>query len=215
MIGSRPDLAYAISLLSKFNARPTYGHLAAAKRVLRYLQTTRNLALAFRRSHDSEIQGYTDSDWAGDPDDRKSTSGYVFTLFGAAISWKSKKQDLVALSSTEAEYVACSIAAKEAIWLMRLAKELDLDLTNQSQLLFVDNQGAIKLSENPRFHERIKHIDIHYHFVREAHDKGLIQLAYLPTADMTANIMTKPLPRETHWKHVKALGLVEKEEKRL
>lgn len=160
--------------------------------------------------------GYTDSDFAGDLNDRKSTSGYVFTLASAAVSWKSKKQTLVSLSSTEAEYISCSEAAREAIWLRRTYHEI---VDGQSstdkpsiQLLLSDSQGAICLATNPRFNDRTKHIDVKYHFVHDACTQGLIRLSYLSTTEMTADIMTKALPRDIHQRHVKGMGLRDEDE---
>jgi len=209
MLSTRPDLAFTISTLSKFASAPLPIHLAAAKRVLRYLKATKTLALSFSSElRDAQLVGFSDSDWGGDRDDRKSTAGYVFTIGGTAISWKSKKQPVVALSSTEAEYIGTSEATREAIWLQRLLHELtQSDKPTNPQLLFVDNQGAIKLTENPRFHERTKHIDIKYHFVRQACENGLITVQYISTSKMTADIMTKALPTERHWIHLAGMGL--------
>jgi len=167
MLSTRPDLAFKISTVSKFASAPLPIHLAAAKRVLHYLKATKTLALSFSYElRDAQLVGFSDSDWEGDRNDRKSTAGYVFTIGGTGISWKSKKQPVVALSSTEAEYIGRAEATREAIWLQRLLHELtQSDKPTNPQLLFVDNQVAIKLTENSRFHERTKHIDIKYHFV--------------------------------------------------
>jgi len=212
-VGTRPDLAFAIATLSKFNTKPTTVHFLATKRLLRYLKQTIGMALVYGAV--DNLIGYTDSDFAGDLNDRKSTSGYVFTLAGAAVSWKSKKQSLVSLSSTEAEYISCSEAAREAIWLRRLYHEITDAQANTNkpaiQLLLSDSQGAICLAKTPRFNDRTKHIDVKYHFVRDTCAQGLIRLNYLPTTDMTADIMTKPLPRDTHQRHVKGMGLQEEE----
>ena len=143
-------------------------------------------------------------------DDRKSTSGYVFTLGGGAITWRARKQPLVAFSTVEAEYIGASDAAKEAIWIRSFFGQImaqDPELL-QPQEIFVDNQGAIQLAKNPKFHERTKHIGVRYHFVRDACERNIIRTTYLPTAEMTADILTKILPRETHWKHTGGLGLV-------
>lgn len=208
MTSTRPDLAFALSALSQHLVAPTEADLQAAKRVLRYVSKTRHLALTYSRSPVSEITGFTDSDWAGETEARKSTAGYVFTLQGAAISWKSKKQTIVALSSTEAEYIGSTEAAKEAIWLQRLYSDLNPGIASPPPLpLYVDNQGAIKLAENPRFHERTKHIDIKYHFVREAREQGLIDVNYLSTAEMTADVLTKALSRDAHQRHTTGMGL--------
>ena len=252
MLGTRPDLAYSISALSRFNAGPIMSHHSAAKRTLRYLQQTKQLGILYGNNHSSqgfpEPVCYTDSDWAGDRQDRRSTGGYVVMLCGGVISWKTRKQDVVALSTTEAEYIALSDAVKEVLWLRHLLWELESRLvwkpspdlrtyhedeamkqwepldsseaststnstwatsSSKPQQILADNQGAIKLATNPHFHDRTKHIDIRYHFVREAIGNGLITLNYIPTAEMRADIMTKALPRERHWEHMRGLGLRE------
>jgi len=208
-VGTHPDLAFALSVLSKYNSKPTTDHTLATKWVLRYLMETSGMALVYGSV--DKLIGYTDSDFAGDLKDMKSTSGYVFTLAGAAVWWKSKKQSLVSLSSTEAEYIACSEAIREGIWLRRLYHEIthrELKAIPRSiQLVLSDSQGAICLAKAPRFNSRTKHIDIKYHFVQDACAQGLIELNYLPTAEMPADIMTKALPRDTHQRHVKGMGL--------
>ena len=213
MMGTRPDLAYTISTLSKFCSNPTPEHIAAAKRVLRYLQSTSALNLAFVKSTESSLRGYSDSDWAGDKDDSKSTSGYLFTLAGATICWKSRKQKLIALSSTEAEYIGLTETAKEASWLRELYNEIHLLLNNnplqlcESLPVFADNQASIYMSNIPRFHERTKHIGIRYHYVRTAIEQNLIHLFYIPTTENPADLLTKSLSRELHKRHTNRLGL--------
>ena len=254
MLGSRPDLADTISTLSKHNNRPTGSHHTAPQRVFRYLQQTKITAIGYERSKTEpqvfpKMVGYSDSDWAGDKDQRRSTSGYVFTLCGGAISWKSRKQDVVATSSTEAEYVALTEAAKESVWLRRLLIELESrvspdttlnitgdhfrllnehwksldtgpkEITNDCvhkvtltsttpQTIYADNQGAIKLSDNPQFHARTKHIDIGYHYIRTARERNEVLVAYIPTMNMTADILTKALMREKHQRHMEGMGMI-------
>jgi len=212
-VGTRPDLAFAIATLSKFNTKPTTLYFLATKRLLRFLKQTIGMALVYGAV--DNLIGYTDSDFAGDLNDRKSTSGYVFTLAGTAVSWKSKKQSLVSLSSTEAEYIGCSEAAREAIGLRQLYHEITDSQANTNkpaiQLLLSNSQGAICLAKTPRFNHSTKHIDVKYHFVRGTCAQGLISLNLLPTTDMTADIITTPLPRDTHQRHVKGMGLQEEE----
>lgn len=212
-VGTRPDISYAVSKLSKFSINPSAIHLAALKRVLRYVKQTAFLRLCFYRQRDSEaplpflqLIGYCDSDFAGDQSDSKSTSGFVFTLAGAAISWKSKKQTLVSLSSTKSEYIGYSEAAREAIWLRRLYHELTAT-SYKSQLLYGDNMGALHLIQQPKFNARSKHIAIQYHHVRDSYQKGLISFEYLNMTHMTADILTKALTRDTHQRHTQGLGL--------
>ena len=159
------------------------------------------------------MEGYSDSDWAGDKDDSKSTSGYLFSLSRASICWKSRKQKLIALSSTEAEYIALTEAAKEASWLRTLYMEIRSRLNIEKVSLqgsipiHADNQASIHMAKIPRFHERTKHIGIRYHYVRTAIEDGLISLSYIPTTENPADILTKALPRTLHERHVNHLGL--------
>ena len=147
-------------------------------------------------------------------DDIKSTSGFVFLLSKGAIFWQASKQKVVALSTTEAEYVACCEASKEAVALWRVYEDLIRISENGSPpsplpatMILVDNQGAQKLIQNPRFDKRTKHIELKYHYIRPVHDQGLITIDYISTHVMTADILTKPLPSELHWQHVKGLGM--------
>ena len=184
-----------MSSVAKFCNQPTELHLTAAKRVLRYLKQTRDLSLTYVKNTPEAIIGYSDADWAGDVKDRRSTSGNVFLLGGAAITWASKKQNSVALSTVEAEYMALSVATQEAIWLRQLQEELGMKDAGPT-LIYEDNQGAISMAKNPVFHKRTKHIQIRYHFVREAVEDEVITLEYCRTSEMLADSFTKPLPRE-------------------
>ena len=165
------------------------------KRVLRYLRQTRDLSLTYVKNTPEVIIGYSDADWAGDVKDRRSTSGNVFLLGGAAITWASKKQNSVALPTVEAEYMALSVATQEAIWLRQLQEELGMKDAGPT-LIYEDNQGAISMAKNPVFHKRTKHIQIRYHFVREAVEDEVITLEYCRTSEMLADSFTKSLPRE-------------------
>ena len=138
--------------------------------------------------------GFSDADWAGDQDDRRSTTGNMFFLSGGAVSWFSKKQATVALSTAEAEYIALSQGAQEGTWLKRLLTELGM--SDSPTVILEDNQGAIAIAKNPVNHSRTKHIDIRYHYIRECVQNGQIQVQYCPTFDMKADILTKPLTRQ-------------------
>ena len=163
MLGTRPDIAFAVGALSKYSSNPGKVHWNEALHVLRYLGGTKDLALVFDGSKGADLSslilGYSDSDWAGDMDTRRSTGGYVFFACGAAISWSSKLQISPALSSTEAEYMACTRAAQEAIWLRQFLDQLGYRQKNPTQLLG-DNQGAIALAKNPGNHLQTKHIQL-------------------------------------------------------
>jgi hypothetical protein len=194
MTGSRPDIAFATSLVSRFMSNYDSTHWTAVKRILRYLKGTNDLCITFKKTSEAlTLIGACDSDWGGDKCDRKSTFGYIFLLDGAPISWVSKKQSIVALSTTEAEYIATTHAAKEAIWIRKLMSELGHE-QKQPTTIFEDNKSCIALANNPVFHMRTKHIDIQYHFIREAIKQQHVSLEYCPTEQMTADAFTKPLP---------------------
>lgn len=207
---TRPDLAFAVRKLSQYLESPLNHHWVAVKRVLRYLWTTRTKGLTYDGKKGTNVIGYSDSDYAGCRVSRKSTSGYVFLLAGAAISWKSKKQSVVATSSCEAEYVAICLAAKEAIWLARLIVDLGEKKKSTGVPLRVDNNGASSLAKNPTINERTKHIDVQYHFVRQCNQKGLISIERCDTRNQVADTLTKPLQRISHEKLSQMQGLHEK-----
>ncbi|KAG8472622.1 hypothetical protein CXB51_034312 [Gossypium anomalum] len=191
MVCSRPDLSYAVSAVSRYMANPSKEHWKAVQWVLRYLRGTTDVCLQFGRTKDGVI-GYVDADFAGDLDRRRSLTGYVFTIGGCAISWKATLQTTVALSTTEAEYMAISEACKEAIWLKGLFSELNEDL--QISTVFCDSQSAIFLTKDQMFHERTKHIDVRYHFVRDIIARGDIVVSKISTHENPADMMTKSLP---------------------
>jgi len=207
MLGSRPDIAYAVGLVSQFNHSPLWEHWIAVKRIFRYLAGTKGHQLQYGTSNNSG--GFSDADW-GSGHDRKSVGGFVFLLNGGAVSWASKKQTSIALSTTEAEYMSMTQAAKEIIWLRVLLEELEaLTHIRQMSQLHRDNQGALALARNPEYQTRTKHIDIQYHFIRELVTAEKVFLEYCPTSEMIADIMTKSLPRATHDKHLTAMGMIE------
>ena len=211
-LGTRPDISYAVGLLSSFNTNPRTRHLTAAKRVLRYLKKTKDLKLAYTETTNSQsLHGFIDSDWAKSQD-RKSIGGYVFMLGNAAISWSSKKQTLVALSTKEAEYTAFTEASREALWLRQLL--LDIDNRGGSQIktqdatiIHADNQGAIKHASSEGVTARTKHFDISLKHARDLQQKGIVQFTYIPSAENTADVFTKGLPLPSHRQHTESLGV--------
>jgi len=205
MLCTRPDLAHVISQISQYSTNPSTIHESAAKRSLRYLNGTRNFGITYDGKRGLILEGYSDADW-GAGEDRKSISGYIFSLAGGAISWSSKKQSTMALSTTEAEYIALVQAAKESIWIQRLLQELGYTATN-SNVIYGDNQGSIALANNPEYHARTKHIDIQYHFIRECIQTGKIALEYCPTSDMVADGMTKAMARDRHVELLAKMGV--------
>lgn len=188
---TRPDIAHAVNFLSQFNACYTEEHWIAAKRVLRYLKGTKCLGLQYRKTGKHKVQGYADASHAT-CHDRRSYSGIVFLHMGAAICWESRKQMTIALSTAEAEYVAMSEAAREAIFLKRLISEVSGEVEIPVKI-FSDSQSAVAIAQNPVHHQRTKHIDVRHHFVREAVEHGHIELEYLETNYMVADALTKSL----------------------
>jgi len=186
--------------------QPTHNDWIAVKRIFRYLQGTINTKLKFSNQN-SELIGYSDASYAPNADDRKSTSGYIFIKNGGAISWRSKKQPIVSLSSMESEYIALSSAVKEGIWLKRLELDIFPNL-EKSFVILEDNQSAIKTAKNEIHNERSKHIDVQYHFIRECVNNGRISLKYCPTEKMVADAFTKPLCRVKLNQHVVDMGLL-------
>lgn len=201
---TRPDIAYSISLLSQFNNCYNELHWKCVKRVLRYLKGTKSLSLRYCQEG-SLLHGFADADWASDKCDRRSYTGFVFMLSGGAVTWASSKQVTVALSSTEAEYMALAEAAKEGIYLKNLLNELIG--FNEVITIFNDNQGAQKLSANPVHHKRSKHIDVRHHFIRDTVGQGLISVKHVSTDEMLADVLTKGLPNSKHKFLVSKLGL--------
>lgn len=196
LVHTRPDLAYAVGYLSRFMEKPHEDHLNAVKRVLRYVAGTRDYGLHYARREDerARLVGYSDADMAGDVDTRKSTSGVIFFLGGNPITWQSTKQKVVALSSCEAEYIAAATAACQGVWLARLVSDM-LGTESGVPELKVDNQSAIALSKNPVFHDRSKHIDTRFHYIRECIDGNKIVLWHTSTENQLADVLTKALGR--------------------
>lgn len=191
MVCTRPDISQAVSMVSRYMHNPGKGHWQAVKWILRYIHGTIDIGLKFERDKTigKSLVGYVDSDYAGDLDKRRSTTGYVFTMTGGPISWRSTLQSTVALSTTEAEYMAVTEAFKEAIWLHGLIKDLGINQKNVE--VFCDSQSAICLAKNQVHHGRTKHIDVRYHFIREIVDEGNILLQKIQTAENPADMLTK------------------------
>ncbi|KAJ4716489.1 Retrovirus-related Pol polyprotein from transposon TNT 1-94 [Melia azedarach] len=175
---TRPDILYATGLVSHYMETPTTMHFKAAKMILRYLKGTTNFGLFYSCSDNFELIGYSDSDWAGDTDDPKSTTGFVFFMGDTAFTWMSKKQPIVTLSTCEAEYVAATSCVCHAIWLRNLLKELRWSQEKPTKI-YVDNKSAIALAKNPMFHDRSKHIDMRYHYIRECITRNDVHMEYV------------------------------------
>jgi hypothetical protein len=205
--GTRPDITFAVNSVSKYLKCPKVKHWNMVKRIFRYLAGTMEYGILYSSedSPDNLLTIYSDADFAGDIDTRKSTTGYVSTFSGGAITWASQRQQSVSLSTTEAEFVAASQAAKEAIWLNRLFDEIAA--VHDKPSLLVDNQSAIRLIHNQEFHKRSKHIEVRYFFVRDAVKRGDLTVKYVPTDQQLADIFTKPLSKDKHCHFRGELGM--------
>ena len=197
VIGTRPDLAYTVTMHSQFSSCPTKIHLTAAQRVLRYLKGTITWSLFYAKAQPVALNGYSDASYASDVNDRRSFTGHCFTLGNALISWRSHKQRSVASSTTESEYMALSDASRQMIWLRSALHEIQPG-TKLSFILHGDNNSSLALVKNPVFHKRSKHIDVHYHFVRERWEQGLFTLNYISTNENVADLFTKGLDKTKH-----------------
>ena len=201
---TRPDLAYAVGILAKFLRNPGFAHWTAVKRVFQYLQATKDYWLVLGSNEGKGLVGYTDSDGMS-TEGRKPIAGYVFHFYGT-VNWSSKRQTLVTRSTAEAEYIALSRTAHEAVWMSRLLSQLfKLELTPVT--IYCDSQAAIALLSKIGFHQRTKHIDIHYHFTRQCIADGQLNVEYVPTDEQLADILTKALPAPKVKHFTERLGL--------
>ncbi|CAJ2667154.1 unnamed protein product [Trifolium pratense] len=191
---SRPDICHSVGIVSRFMQSPKLSHMQAVKRILRYLQGTIDYGVLYTKTDENQkkLVGYCDFDWSGDKVERRSTMGYIFTLFNCPISWSSKKQSVVALSTCEAEYISACNAACQGIWLLALLQEMKIDIEQEVELM-VDNKSAINLAKNPIAHGRSKHIETKFHFLRDQVTKGKIKMTYCNTEKQMADVLTKPL----------------------
>ena len=204
---TRPDIIHCVNKLAQFNKCPHQEHLNAAKHILRYLNKTSEFGLHYKETG-KMLYGFADSDWAGSCDDRKSYTGYIFSLAGAAVSYESKKQTTVALSTAEAEYMAISAATKEIQYLRNLLTDIGLTkYVKIPTILYGDNIGAQQLVRNPVYHSRSKHIDIRVHHVREVYQQGILDLKYVPSTENVADILTKIMQKGKHQYLLQKLGI--------
>jgi hypothetical protein len=220
MVYTRPDIAFILGRLAQYMTKPAKHHGHAVKNLMRYLRSTIKQKLRFGPGgvHADSVVVYTDADWASDKVDRKSISGGVAIFYNGPISWASKKQNSVATSSAESEYIAMAMFVKQGRWIAQVFKDLGMpeyiaDNGDTVQMLG-DNQGALALAKNPHLHERSKHIDICYHFIRDLTEKEKINVKYIPTGEMAADGMTKPLQRVAFERFKEMLGVTDSEEKR-
>ncbi|KAG8484252.1 hypothetical protein CXB51_023902 [Gossypium anomalum] len=207
---TRPEISYAVGVVSQFMQAPRTPHLDVAKRILRYIKGTNDFSLFYNKGNDFSLQGYTNADWAGSIEDGRSISGYCFSFGSAAISWCSKKQPIVTLSSTEAEYIAATMAALDCVWLKLLMKDIRCAVDSPVQI-YCDNQSAVKLASNSVFHVRTKHIEARHHFIFEKVLDQEIVLEGISSNQQIADIFTKALGKPEFECFRVALGVVNPE----
>ncbi|RVW95017.1 Retrovirus-related Pol polyprotein from transposon TNT 1-94 [Vitis vinifera] len=204
---TRPDIGFSVSVVSQFMNNPTEKHMTVVIRILRYLKMTPGKGLFFQRTTKKELEIFSDADWAGSVTDRRSTSGYCSFVWGNLVTWRSKKQSVVARSSAEAEFRAMAQGICEGIWLNRLLEELRVPLKHP-MVLYCDNQAAISIAKNPVHHDRTKHVEIDRHFIKEKIEEGVFKVSYTPTNCQTVDILTKALARVNFEDLTEKLGMI-------
>ena len=208
---TRPDISFAVGMLGRYQSNPGLFHWRAAKKVLRYLQGTKDHMLTYRRTSNLEVVGYSDSDYAGCKDTRKSTFDYLFLLADGAISWKSGKQSVIATSTMEAEFIACFEATVQSLWLRNFFNGLSIIGTIAKQMrIYCDNAAAVFFSKNDRYSKGAKHMDLKYLSVKEEVQNQRVQIVHIGTHDMIADPLTKGLAPKTFIDHISKMGVVAK-----
>src|SRR6266545_4359138 len=205
-LATRPDLSFAVSLLSRFQADPSIEHWNALMHVIGYIKNTLDYGLIYSRDYDITPLAYVDADYGGCRDTRRSTSGYVFTMAGGPVTWSSKRQATVALSTVEAEYVAMSRCAQQMVWMQTWLDEVEIE-HDIPGIIRGDSRGAIALGRNTKDYGKVKHIDIRHHYLRELIKSGAISFKQVPSADNVADLFTKPLTRDHHYRFLDVLNI--------
>ena len=203
---TRPDIAFAVSLVSQFMHAPGPEHFETVYRILRYLKGSPGKGLLFRKNGHLQVEIYTDADWAGSVTDRRSTFGYCTFVGGNLVTWRSKKQTVVARSSAEAEYRAVALGICEVFWIKKILEELKAS-NSLPMKVYCDNKSAIAIAHNPVLHDRTKHVEVDKHFIKEKLDGGLVCMPYIPTNEQIADILTKGLPKKHFEKLVCKLAM--------
>ena len=205
-LATRPDLSFAVSLLSRFQVNPGNEHWNALMHVIGYIKNTLDYGLTYSRDAELTPLAYVDADYGGCRDMKRSTSGYIFTMAGAPVTWSSKRQATVALSTVEAEYVAMSRCAQQMVWMQSWLDEVDIahDIPG---VIKGDSRGVIALTKNTKDHGKVKHIDIHHHYIRELVKSGAIAIERIPSTENPADLFTKPISRDHHHRFLRMLNI--------
>lgn len=208
MICTRPDIAYAVGQVAQFSSAPSHRHWEAVKRIFSYLKGTASHGVSYGWESSGQLAAYSDADFAGNVDDRRSTSGCVLLLNGGQVAWGSRRQRCTALSTTEAEYVSASAAARDVVWFRHLLEEVGARQTGPTPL-WCDNESAIRLVKNPEHHHRTKHIDVKFHHIRGLQEEGVILVAHVRTDDQLADVFTKGLEAGRFRHLVYSIGVID------
>jgi hypothetical protein len=208
MLCMRPDVSFALSVTSRYQSDLGEDHWTVVKGILKYLRRTKDMFLIFGCEYELVVKGYTDASFQTDKDDSTSQSGFVFCLNGGAVSWKSSKQDTVADSTTQAEYIAASEAAKETVWIRKFVSELgDVPSASSPVDLYCDNSGAIALAKEPRSHKKSRHILQKYHLICHFVERGDVKVCKVHTDSNVVDPFTKPFPQPKHEAHMRSMGI--------
>eukprot|EP00253_Pinus_taeda_P031273 PITA_31273 len=208
LTGTQPDIMHTVGIVGRFQENANETHLQAVKRIFKYLQGTQNYGLWYPRDTDLTLHAYTDADWAGSVDDRKSPSGGAFFMGSKLVSWFNKKQSLIALSIAKVEYVAVASYYTQLHWMIQTLQDFQITCTTPISIL-CDSTSAINISKNPVMHSKTKHIPIKYHFLQEQVLEQKVKLEYVPSKEQVVDILTKPLPRKTFEYLKQKLGVVD------
>ena len=203
---TRPNIAYAVNVMSQFMHCPNEEHMYAVIRILRYLKSSLKKGLMFSKNNHLNVDGYTDADWVGNISDRKSTSRYFTFVKGNLVTWRSKKQKVVALSSAEAEFRGMAKGLCELLWLKRLLTEIGFAPSSKMNL-FCDNKAAIDISHNPIQHDRTKHVEVDRHFIKQNLEEKIIRFPFVKTKDKLADILTKAVSKKNFYNSLDKLGI--------
>ena len=193
LTASRPDITFSVGVCSRFQSNPKVSHLNAVKRVIKYVNRTCDYGLFYNKESNLSLPGFSDSDWAGNIDDRKSTTGGCFYVGANLVAWMSKKQNSISLSTAEAEYIAAGSCYSQLLWMKNVLT--DYGISQDTMVVYYDNSSAIDISKNPVQHSKTKHIEIRYHFIRDLVERKIVCLEYILTERQNADIFTKPLDR--------------------